>query len=219
METKKLLQHAMQKIRNKREEFKWSQGHLAKLCGWENAAGRVSNYENLSREPTLDDLCRMAEAIKLPLSEILFGEAWKNKIDGIELPILVMDEMDDWINGRLSSISRTLKMRISDISFSSENHKFVILVVDDDSMESPTNQKKSICEGDLITVDLDIKPNKKDIVVALIKGQAVVREYIKLGEKFLLKPLNPSYPTVEVDDFTKIIGIVIEKKVSYKETN
>lgn len=214
METKKLLQYAMQQIRHYRKTNRWSQGHLAELCGWENPA-RVSNYENLSREPTLDDLAKMADAIKVPLKNILFEDSSQNLTNTVELPILLMDEIETWINGNLPTVSRTLRMRISDIDIS-KKHKYFSVVIDDDSMESLSNLKKSICDGDIVTVDMHTNPEKKDIVLALVKGQAVIREYAKDGSKFFLKALNTAYPAIDIDNEVEILGVIIKKEVDYK---
>jgi SOS-response transcriptional repressor LexA len=214
METKKLLQHAMQQIRHYRKENRWSQGHLAELCGWENPA-RVSNYENLSREPTLDDLAKMANAIRIPLKNILFEDSSQDLSNTVELPVLLMDEIEAWINGNLPTVSRTLRMRISDIDIS-KKHKYFSVIIDDDSMETPSNLKKSICDSDIVTVDMFSKPEKKDIVAALVRGQAVIREYAKDGSKFFLKALNSTYPPIEINENVEILGVVIKKEVDYK---
>lgn len=50
----------------------WSQAKLAEACGWA-AASRVGNYEQGSREPGLDDLAAMADAMWVAQSWLLTG--------------------------------------------------------------------------------------------------------------------------------------------------
>lgn len=57
-------------IRTARERAGLKQPAIAKLCGWESQS-RISMYENNKREPTLQDLERIANACRVTLIELV----------------------------------------------------------------------------------------------------------------------------------------------------
>ena len=59
-----------ERIRQARLAKGWSQPELARRCGWDSQS-RISQYETSKREPQLDDLRRMANALGMTLSELL----------------------------------------------------------------------------------------------------------------------------------------------------
>jgi len=56
------------KIRKARKARKLSQKALGELCGWTDAQSRISNYEHDEREPAMDDLRKIADALGEKLS-------------------------------------------------------------------------------------------------------------------------------------------------------
>lgn len=216
MERKKLLDNAMNNIRKRRLARGWSQSKLAEECAWENSAGRIGNYEKLRREPTLSDLDKMASALGTSLEEILFGESQtvsdKPRTNYIQSPLLRMDEIDAWLDGKLPSANRSIDMYLTGID---KKRKIFSVIVEGDAMESPNNIKKSICDGDIVTVDVFLKPKPHDIVIARIKEQAKIREYTKDGTEPFLKAYNPAYASIKLDKEIKIIGVVINKHVEF----
>jgi SOS-response transcriptional repressor LexA len=209
------LQNAMHRIRSRRLDRGWSQRVLAEECGWEDA-GRISNYENLSREPALADLHKMAQAVGLTLKEALFGENLvKNEDDKkstgyVQLPLLRMDEIADWISGNLTQIKRSYEMYIADINVSK---KRIAVIMEGDAMESPSKIKQSICDGEVMTVEVDRIPVPRDTVIAIANGETIVREYAKDGTKLLLKAYNPAYQHINLTEDVKIVGVVVGNQV------
>lgn len=49
------------------------------LCGWEGGQGRIGNYENGSRTPSLTDFIVIAKAFQLPAEWLAFGSNYKLK--------------------------------------------------------------------------------------------------------------------------------------------
>jgi len=77
--------------------------------------------------------------------------------------------------------------------------------VDGDSM-----QDMSIHSGDLIIVDKSLEIRSGDVVVAFIDGEFTLKQFIKQGNRGILKPANSAYPDIEVgesNDF-QIFGTV-----------
>lgn len=104
-------------------------------------------------------------------------------------------EADEWVTAYHSSPSR---------------HAFA-LRVDGDSMTAPTG--RSFPDGCVIVVDPLRGPKHGDYVVAknTATQKATFKQLTSDGLLSYLKPLNPAYPTVEIDDHKiVIVGVVIE---------
>lgn len=87
------------------------------------------------------------------------------------------------------------------------------LRVDGDSMTSPYPGELSFPEGTIIVVDPLRGAAAGDFVVAkdVHTQRATFKKLTTDGGRWYLKPLNPSYPTIEIDDpAMRIIGRVIE---------
>lgn len=87
------------------------------------------------------------------------------------------------------------------------------LRVNGDSMTSPNPGDRSFPEGTVLIVDPGRAANAGDFVIAkdVATQQATFKRLAYDGGRWFLKPLNPSYPTVEIDDpALRIIGRVIE---------
>lgn len=86
-----------------------------------------------------------------------------------------------------------------------------------DSMTSPTGLGVSFPEGIRILVDPNGDPRNGSFVVAMIDEdeEATFKKLvIDAGQKYL-KPLNPDYRTLLVDDsICRIIGVVVDAKYS-----
>jgi SOS-response transcriptional repressor LexA len=93
------------------------------------------------------------------------------------------------------------------------------LRVQGDSMTSPYPGELSFPEGTIIVVDPTRGANAGDFVVAkdVQTQQATFKKLTTDGGRWYLKPLNPSYPTIEIDDPSmRVIGRVIEYQVRGK---
>ena len=95
---------------------------------------------------------------------------------------------------------------------SSGPHAFWLRVVGD-SMTSPHGP--SIPEGMLILVDPDYPAISGRLVVAKLDAseQVTFKKLVEDAGKRFLKPLNPSYPAIEINGDCRIVGTVREAKV------
>lgn len=87
------------------------------------------------------------------------------------------------------------------------------LRVTGDSMTSPHPGERSFPEGTVIVVDPLRGATAGDYVVAkdVMTQKATFKKLTTDGGRWFLKPLNPSYPIVEIDDpALRVIGRVIE---------
>ncbi|CAK8737137.1 putative HTH-type transcriptional regulator [Sodalis praecaptivus] len=88
------------------------------------------------------------------------------------------------------------------------------LDVKGDSMTAPAGL--SIPEGTAILVDPLVEARNGKLVVAKLEheNEATFKKLvIDAGRKFL-KPLNPQYPITEINENCRIIGVVVDAKIT-----
>jgi SOS-response transcriptional repressor LexA len=92
------------------------------------------------------------------------------------------------------------------------NHAFALRVVGD-SMTNPVPGLRTFPEGTIIIVDPGRGADAGDFVIAkdVQTQKATFKQLATDGVRWFLRPLNPTYPTVEIDDpAMRVIGRVIE---------
>lgn len=97
-------------------------------------------------------------------------------------------------------------------------HAFALRVTGD-SMTSPIPGDRSFPDGTIIIVDPGRSADAGDFVVAkdVSTQKATFKRLVYDGGRWFLKPLNPTYPTVEIDDpAIRVIGRVIEYQLRGK---
>ena len=57
-----------------------------------------------------------------------------------------------------------------------------------------------IFDGDLLVVDKSLNPSSGDIVIAIVDGDLTVKRFIRCGNKVILKPENPRFKEIELQD-------------------
>ena len=71
---------------------------------------------------------------------------------------------------------------------------------------------RSIAEGAKVIVEPVFDPDNlnRKIVVAMINGstEATIKEFIQDGPIKFLRPLNPAYPSLQITDECRIVGVV-----------
>lgn len=87
------------------------------------------------------------------------------------------------------------------------------LRVDGDSMESTYPGDRTFPQGTILIVDPNRGATAGDYVIAkdVSTQRATFKKLVHDGGRWFLKPLNPAYPTIEIDDpALRIIGKVVE---------
>jgi len=67
-------------------------------------------------------------------------------------------------------------------------------------VEGFSMQNAGIYEGDILIVDRSRNLQNKDVIVAYIDGNFTVKRYVLHGGRHFLKPENPDYPTIEIQE-------------------
>lgn len=86
-------------------------------------------------------------------------------------------------------------------SFDRWKDKFLLRIRGDSMVDA------NIEEGDLAVIDKDKEPRKGNIVVALLEDETTVKRLDRKNGRWVLKPENPSYPTIEKN--FQVIGVVV----------
>ncbi|MBL0291704.1 MAG: S24 family peptidase [Betaproteobacteria bacterium] len=66
-------------------------------------------------------------------------------------------------------------------------------------------------EGEIIVVEPDGHVDGGSYVVAQVAGEWIFRQLVRGAAGWQLRPLNPAYPVVDLDDLTPVRGVVIQK--------
>lgn len=93
------------------------------------------------------------------------------------------------------------------------------LRVSGDSMTSPYPGELSFPDGCILIVDPSRASSAGDFVIAkdVMTQQATFKKLAHDGGRWFLKPLNPAYPTIEIDDpDLRVVGRVVEFQLRRK---
>jgi len=95
--------------------------------------------------------------------------------------------------------------------YNRSGHNCFAVKVKGDSMVSSLPNKPSFLENSIIIIDPDKTATTSDFVVAIQdhENAAIFAQIINYGSTSYLKPLNPQYPTLIIDEKTIIAGVVI----------
>jgi len=184
-----------------RKEKKLTQQAVADFV--ETDTGNISRIER-GQNATITMLDRIAKALDTPLTDILSQIELDTllpptKAERPTLPLLTLSSAADWPNhdsGRAMRYSLTLP-----------GGDFAI-VAKGDSMLNPAGIP-SIPEGATVLISCRSEYPEGRIVAAkhIETGTVTLKRYIVDGPNKYLKPLNPDYRTIEMDDDYTIIGI------------
>lgn len=105
------------RIKKKRKEKGWSQTELAVACGFESGQGRVGHYETERRQPGLDELKAMADALDCDPMWLAYGSISSTTGEAVKVPLLKKEEVRWWLSGK--HYPRTIRtlLSVSDRAF------------------------------------------------------------------------------------------------------
>lgn len=196
-----------------------SQKALALACGWASQS-RVGNYEKNLREPGLDDLEKLSSVLGVTIAALL-GEKEKAESGGNAQVVAPAER--SYRYPVLSSVSAGLwGDAVQPFEPGAEDQHVVSdymgkgpcfwLRVDGDSMTAPYGE--SFPEGSMVLVDTGIEPRPGLLVIAKLVNddKANFKQLVRDSGKSYLKPLNPSYPLIEINGNCRLVGVVVEAR-------
>lgn len=185
-----------------------NQAELVKLVG--TSKGSVSQWVNGKGSPKGENLLKLANALECNPKWLISGQG--EQAAGIQppprmVPVISSVKAGDW-DEPIDNFCPGHAERYLPCAKQHSDSAFA-LVVDGDSMTSPTG--RTYPEGSIIFVDPELRGGvgTGDRVVAKVKGKSdvVFKQLAKDGGNFYLKPLNPQHPPL-FDEF-RILGKVI----------
>lgn len=169
----------------------------------------VNSYVQNRRQPSLDDLYKIANILGIEASQLLIPKIVNPTLEG-----------DDYSNAQTVKIPLLGNVSCGTPIFAEENieahipvstelikssNKYFILRATGDSMN-----EKGINDGDMVLIRQQQFANNHDLVVALIDDEATIKEFHKKQNIIVLKPRSTykkHQPIILTSDF-RIQGIV-----------
>ncbi|OGT57568.1 MAG: hypothetical protein A3F14_05555 [Gammaproteobacteria bacterium RIFCSPHIGHO2_12_FULL_43_28] len=184
--------------------------------------GAITHYLSGRRMPPYKQLEKMADILLTDAAWLQFGLA--RELDPVtntlhykildDLPTLHPIPIISW--EQIDVIADTNLLDRSKVTdwvprMYNDGLQSFALYVKGDSMTSPYGHMDSFREGDLVQFDNDHTPSNGKYVIAILPGvnEAIFRQYVIDGGIQYLKPLNPQYPLIQIDDKTRICGVMI----------
>ncbi len=211
------------RIKHYRELRKISQRELALACGWASQS-RIGNYEKDTREPSLDDVKAIAAVLKIAPEHLLLGRpqndsgmqnfqaALQPTREVKEYPLISWVAAGAWAESPDSYSWGEAEEWLP----SSENagEYGFWLDVKGDSMTCLGNP--NFPEGSKILVRPEEEPisGKYYVVILTDTGDKTFKQYVEDAGNKYLRPLNPNYRTIEINDNCHFIGRVIDTKMT-----
>ena len=104
---------------------------------------------------------------------------------GHKVPAGFPSPADDYIEGRLSLDEHLVRHREATFFVRAKGNSMV---------------GAGIFDGDLLVVDKSLDPASGDIVIAVMDGELTVKRLIRLGDRVILRPENPRFKDIELQD-------------------
>ena len=208
------------RIKLRMKELDMTQETLAHKMGV--TRGAITHYLAGRRVPPLRQFQKLAAILKANPAWLQFGvteeikhadkriEAKKEGATPIRhpLPILTFEQAAELID-----VTKIAKNEITEFvpHFYTDKNHWYALRIKGDAMTSPLGHSKSFHEGDIIIVDPEKAVMHGSYVIALLprSKEVTFKQYVIDGGVHYLKPLNPQYPIVKIDDSTHICGVVV----------
>lgn len=89
------------------------------------------------------------------------------------------------------------------------------LAIEGDSMAAPVGVSPSLPEGTMVLLDSGVEPLPGKLVLAALHDgtQLTFRKLIQDSGQLYLKPLNPSYPLISIENQQDILAVAVEAKI------
>lgn len=115
--------------------------------------------------------------------------------------------------GRASHDTAPDNLRVEPSGITAQGKGFW-LEVRGDSMAAPTGMAPSLPEGTMVLFDSDAPATPGKLVLATLANSqdTTFRKLIKDSGQLYLKPLNPSYPSIALDDASIILAVALEAR-------
>jgi len=201
------MENTGSRIRALRTSKNLTQRALGALIGV--SATSINYWENEEVEPRNKNLAALARALECAPDYLLHGatSGKQGSITSIHSRVPLLS----WAAVTESGVDE--EKGVEDWLYYPRQcgKKTFALIVDNDSMVSPYPNNKSYPIDTTVFVDPEVPVSNGCRVIAIVdnSAQATFKEYREDGHDRYLKPLNPQYPTIKIDDDSVLIGTII----------
>ena len=142
-----------------------------------------------------------------PIADMEWDMSYSN--NSIRIPLITWDQAASWDRIRKDfGADDAIEWKLTSPSVG--KGAFALKVVDD-IMSSSSKSLTSIPEGAVVLVDPDAEVESgKIILVKRETSKPMLKKYIVDGPQKYLKPLNPDYEVMKMDDNYQILGVAIK---------
>ncbi len=181
--------------------------------------GAVAHYLAERRIPPLAQFKKLAVILKTDPAWLHYGTTvnkaaltksspGENVAPKNQIPILSWEQVADFVDA--SKLSNEAKEYVP--HFFIAQPRWYALRIKGDAMTASSGSHLSFREKDIIIVDPDKIATHGNFVVALLPRakEVTFKQYVIDGGIHYLKPLNPQYPIIEIDESTHIAGVVVQ---------
>jgi SOS-response transcriptional repressor LexA len=182
-----------------------NQETLANKIGVTRSA--ITHYLAGRRAPSLGQFVKIAKALEVNPGWLQYGPSheiptskistflsalhpvpiltWEQAVTFEGLNQMDLSKVDEWVPNYYMQATNSYGLKIKG-----------------DAMTAPSGQGKSFHEGDIIVVDYGVIAKPGDFVIAHLTGtqEVTFKQYVFDAGIRYLKPLNPQYPTIKIDD-------------------
>jgi SOS-response transcriptional repressor LexA len=181
--------------------------------------GAVAHYLAERRIPPLGQFKKLAAILKTDPAWLHYGttaEKSSAKTDKKNttvlpkkpIPILSWEHVADFLDAR--HIHEDTKEFVP--YFYVDKPRWYALRIKGDAMTAHLGNNINFREGDIIIIDPERVPVHGNFIVALLPRakEVTFKQYVIDGGIRYLKPLNPQYPLVEIDQSAFVCGVIVQ---------
>jgi SOS-response transcriptional repressor LexA len=202
-------------FREKREAAGMSLREAAKASGISH--GHIDDIEAGNKMPAFDKVMKLLRAYHADVQDFLKETGYLPvNVEPASMGKLRTVPVISWVTaGRWHEVSDPYEAGIAEdwVESDVKGSNVFALRVKGDSMEP------EFVEGDIIVVNPHVSPKPGDFVIVKNEDndEAIFKQLKKYGDTYILHPLNPKYPDIELTARHKyrIVGKVVEKKKRY----
>jgi len=168
--------------------------------------GYAPSYEEIRQGLELKSLNTVAHHLRQLEAKGYLKSPWMNKKRAIELVgrppvLLLLGEVQ--AGYPIENYEVREEVSLPSGIFSPDEH-FALRV------KGASMAEEGIVEGDIIVVRKGESAETGQVVVALVDGEATVKKFFRRGSQIELKPANPSFKSIVVEEAkVKVLGVVV----------
>jgi SOS-response transcriptional repressor LexA len=198
------------RIKALRKSKGWTQKDLADQLGWVHT--RLTNYENGARAPRVEYLHQLAKLFDTPIGVLLGTQSMeKSEAEVVRDSVPIIDWLNvrKFISGDRSEAYTIGRIR-PNYGPNMRPNAFAVKIETDSMIGSGID---SFAPGSVVICDNLITPKSGLFVIASENNEStpMLRRLISEGGSWFLQPLNPTYPSIQIQNLqNSVLATAVE---------